>query len=417
MAAAERRPKLTESIAAVLRLAGKFKWAGRLCGVAIAAVLIVTFSGCQAARFYRQAISGQYRILTERQPIADLMADERVDAGLKRKFELVTRLRAFAESELKLPIDKHYLTYVDLGRRFVVWNVHAAPAFSLEPRAWWYPFVGRLKYRGYFNEADALRHAEQLARAGEDAYVEGVEAYSTLGWFADPLLNTFIHHPEPVLAEIIFHELAHQRLFVSGDTDFNEAFATTAAEEGVRRWLLAAGNDGGYREYLVAVGRNSQFVDLIMETRRQLEILYGESGDRDPFFEDPARAPVWMREGKARIIAELRQKYAALKESWGLDSSGYDGWFAKEINNAQLNTIAVYYELVPGFRALLAREGRDPERFYNAVEALGELGKEERLRRLRDWGSESDAGLSLNPAVASPGDGSAAPAQARRPRN
>lgn len=368
------------------RGAPKSTWARLLCISAGIVLLVAVLCGCETARFYRQAIQGQYEILTQRQPIAELIEAPATDPELRRKFELVLRLRQFAETNLQLPADKHYLAYVDLDRRFVVWNVHAAPQFSLEPRTWWYPFVGSLKYRGYFNEADARRYAERLREEGEDVYVEGVQAYSTLGWFSDPLLNTFIHHPEPVLAEIIFHELVHQRLFVSGDTDFNEAFATAASEEGVRRWLLAAGNQRGYQDYLTALQRNGQFVKLVMNARARLESLYQEmegTGMADP---GPSRDATVLGE-KERIIAGLKSDYEKLKASWG-GYSGYDAWFARPINNAQLNTIAVYYELVPAFEALLERESGDLGAFYRSVEKLGKMRKELRHIRLREWGAK-----------------------------
>jgi predicted aminopeptidase len=368
-----------------------------VCIAAAALGLLAGLCGCETARYYRQAVRGQYEILSRRQPIAELIDAPGVDTELRRKFELVLRLRSFAKEDLRLPIDKHYLSYVDLGRRFVVWNVHATPRFSLEPRTWWYPLVGSLEYRGFFKESDAERYAERLRKEGEDVYVEGVEAYSTLGWFADPLLNTFIHHSELVLAEIIFHELAHQRLFISGDTDFNEAFATAVAEEGVQRWLLAVRDKSGYDEYRAALRRNGQFVRLVMEARRNLGALYEELRAQKrahPEIWDQSRAIT----EKERIISGLREDYEKLKASWG-GYSGYDAWFARPINNAQLNTIAVYYELVPAFRGLLEREGGDLDRFYRSVDAIGRLRKELRYGRLKQWGQE---GAAARPQEASP---------------
>src|ERR1051326_5210526 len=192
-------------------------------------MLLALTSGCQTAHYYRQAIGGEFHILRNRQPVAQLLADPAVSTELKKKFEFVGRVRAFSRDELHLPVNKHYTTYVDLHRRFAIWNVHATPEFSLRPKKWWYPFVGSLKYRGFFSEPDANEYGQGLTTRDYDVYVEGVEAYSTLGWFADPLLNTFIHNGKADLAEILFHELAHQRLFFSGDTDFNEAFATVVA--------------------------------------------------------------------------------------------------------------------------------------------------------------------------------------------
>jgi predicted aminopeptidase len=366
---------------AMLRCFDKTAWRRRLRSTVLAVAVAASACGCQTARYYAQAVRGQSQILKERKPIADLIADPDTSPKLKAKFELILRLRTFAQSDLKLPINRHYLTYVDLNRRFAVWNVHAAPEFSLEPKRWWYPFVGSLKYRGFFAEADARQCAARLEANGDDVYVEGVEAYSTLGWFADPLMNTFIYHSEPALAETLFHELAHQRLFFGGDTDFNEAFATAVADEGVRRWFQAANDEPAYHRYLAESQRNKQFVSLVLETRELLQALYGETTG---FFHRPTQgsgAP-WLREEKAKLINQFRQNYQKLKESWG-GRADYDGWFAQSLNNAQLNTIAVYYELVPGFQALLEQQGGDLEAFYREVHKMHRLTTIERRQRLR----------------------------------
>src|SRR5262245_50615476 len=203
-------------------------WAGRVWLV----LALASGVGCETASYYGQAIGGQWEIVRGGETSAILLADADTPEALKGKLRVVLQLREFAEKELKLPVDGHYECYADLGRRYVVWNVHGAPEFSLEPKSWWYPVVGRLKYRGYFSEAKAQRYARQLEAEGLDVYVAGVEAYSTLGWFKDPVLNTFLNHDEVDVAETLFHELAHQRLFVRGDTDFDEAFATAVAQEG-----------------------------------------------------------------------------------------------------------------------------------------------------------------------------------------
>ncbi len=205
---------------------------------------VLATTGCQSLGYYGQAIKGQYEIVARQESIEKLLADPHTPAPLKAKLQLVESLRAFAAKDLKLPVDGHYQKYADVRRRFVVWNVEAAPEFSLEPKSWWYPIVGSLEYRGYFSERGATNYAARLRKKGYDVYVGGVQAYSTLGWFKDPVLNTFIFEPEPDLAEILFHELAHQQVFASGDTDFNEAFATTVGQEGARRWLRAQGRSG-----------------------------------------------------------------------------------------------------------------------------------------------------------------------------
>jgi predicted aminopeptidase len=292
---------------------------------------------------------------------------------------------------LRLPVNGHYRSYADLGRPYAVWNVEAAPEFSMEPKRWWYPVVGSLDYRGYFSERGAQRYAVKLRVKGYDAAVRGVEAYSTLGWFKDPVLNTFIFHAESDLAETIFHELAHQRVFARSDTEFDEAFATFVGEEGTRRWLRRNACPGALEEYERRLVRSDQFARLILETRARLEGLYGEvrtaEGRLRSAVPAGSLAPDVIRAKKQRIIADLRESYAGLKVGWG-GSAEYDGWFAGDINNAQINSVAAYHDLALGFERLLAFEGGDLERFYAAVEKGTKKFKAERHQWLRALAEE-----------------------------
>jgi predicted aminopeptidase len=346
-------------------------------------------SGCQTLGFYAQAIKGQYQIFSHQEPVDEVIKNTETPVELKQQLELLQRLRAYAESELKLPVDGHYRKYVDVHRPYVVWNIQAAPAFSLEPKKWWYPLVGSLEYRGYFSEAGAVKYANRLKRKGYDVSVGGVEAYSTLGWFKDPVLNTFIHREEPELAEVIFHELGHQRLFARGDTDFNEAFATVVGQEGARRWLRAHGNTNVCESYEVSLRRNNDFVRLIMKTRQRLEKIYGDQRDEDGKLkaakEQPASSET-LKKAKQQAFDDLRAAYENLKSDWQ-GYSGYDGWFSRELNNAKLNTIANYYDLVPGFEELLKLKGNDLEKFYEAAEELSKKPKDERHQWLSNLAS------------------------------
>jgi len=337
-------------------------------------VILVCFSGCQELGFYQQAIAGEYQILTCQKPIRDLMANPDTPPKLKAKFEQVLKIRQFAADEMKLPVDGAYLQYVDLHRPDVVWNVNIAPALSMEPKTWWFPVVGRASYRGYFNEKSAHRYAARWAKKGWDVYVDGIDAYSTLGWFRDPLMNTFIFGPEADLAETIFHELGHRRLYVNGDTDFNEAYATTVAAEGLRRWFAASSNLKAYEQHQTALAHERQFVQLVMDARQELDAVYADIRLKD--------AEKLRR--KEEIIEKLRARYAAVKRGWG-GETGYDEWFAEPINNAKLNTVSAYYELTPAFQALLRAEGGDMEKFYDAVAALGKLPIEKRHEALREY--------------------------------
>lgn len=337
--------------------------------------MALLLSGCQALSYYRQAIAGEYEILAHQQPIPGLITDPKTAPALKVKFEQVLEIRAFAEENLKLPTDDQYLKYVDLHRPYVVWNVNVAPALSLTPKTWWFPVVGRASYRGYFVESQARRYSEVFAKQGWDVYVDGIETYSTLGWFHDPILNTFINEPESYLAEVIFHELTHQRLFVAGDTDFNESLATAVSEEGVRRWCQTSNRQAAYERYQKNLAHEKDFAQLVMAARDRLKAVY-----KDPQLADAAKL-----ERKNQIIAQLRADYSALKKQWGGKESGYDHWFAQPINNAKLNTVSAYFDLVPCFQAMLRANGGNLDDFFHAVEQLAKLPLKERHAALRKF--------------------------------
>jgi predicted aminopeptidase len=363
----------------------------RLWLLALLLIAVAIVSGCRTLGYYGQAIKGQYQIVAREQPIVEVIADTNTPPNLKQQLELVETLCAFARTNLQLPADGHYRNYADLHRPYVVWNVQAASPFSLQPKTWWYPFVGGLEYRGYFSERGALDCSNHLRLEGYEVYVDGVEAYSTLGWFKDPVLNTFVFSSEPELAETLFHELGHQRVFVSGDTDFNEAYATTVGQEGARRWLTAKGDTNLLARYAAALKRNEQFVQLILKTRLRLEDIYGDTVDKDGKVraaEKPPAPPDELRKEKQQAFDELREEYTQLKSEWG-GFAGYDNWFGRELNNAQLNTVANYYDYLPGFKRLLDLNGGDLEKYYEAVERLGKLSKEDRHQRLRELAEES----------------------------
>ncbi len=335
--------------------------------------------GCNTVGYYGQAIRGQHELWTRQKPIAALLESPATPAPLKERFTLVLSLREFAEKELHLPANGHYLRYADLERRFVVWNVYAAPEFSLTPKSWWYPVVGSLAYRGYFSERKARDYAAVLERKGFDVYVGGVTAYSTLGWFHDPVLNTFIHESDADLAELLFHELAHQRLFLPGDTDFNEAFATAVAEEGTRRWMETRHDVAALEKYRVQARRTEQFVNLVTNARQQLALLYTNAPSAPSA--DVMTQSVTLRTGKQKALRELREGYEQLKAKWG-GSTAYDEWFRRSLNNAQLNTVDTYHQLVPAFRGVLREKAGNLEAFYLAIESLRKLDKPARRARL-----------------------------------
>jgi len=318
-------------------------------------------AGCSTVGYYSQAIDGQLTILARRQPIAEVIADPATTPELKQKLQHVVAMRRFAVDSLDLPDNASYTSYVDLERSYVVWNVFAAPEFSLTPLQWCYPVAGCVSYRGYFSEDDANRFADKLASDGNEVYVAGISAYSTLGWFHDPLLNTMLTRSEASLAGTLFHELAHQRLYARGDTAFNESFATTVELEGVRQWLQKNGREGQYTGYQTTLERKLQFIALVQDAREKLKTLFAtDMPDQQ------------KRKGKEEIYVELKQDYRQLREQWG-GYTGYDAWFARDLNNAHLVPIGSYYDYVPAFQALLNRHHGNLKAFYESAEKLAEL--------------------------------------------
>lgn len=331
-------------------------------------LLVFLLTGCQSVAYYGQAVQGHFGLLAKRKPIDRLLTDTDLSPELRRQLESVQRIRAFARDELALPARRQYDTYVELGRPYPVWSVMAAPELSLQPRTWCYWFVGCLSYRGFFAEAHAQQLARELEGEGMEVYVSGIPAYSTLGWFRDPVLSSFVFQSEAELAELLFHELTHQVLFVAGDTVFNESLAVAVADEGLRRYSEHYPQDLN-RLYL-ARQRRDDFVRLVLSFRKQLQGLFASAA--------PEAA---KREGKVEIYAALRAAYQSQKEQWG-GYAGYDGWFAA-VNNARLNTVGTYYDLVPALKVLLQQHDNDLPRFFEACRKLARLGQKERHEYLR----------------------------------
>lgn len=338
-------------------------------------------SGCSSVGYYWQSVSGHMQMLNAARPMAEVLADAQTPATLKTRLELAKRIRSFAATELKLPDNASYKRYADLRRSAVVWNVVAAPEFSLTLKTWCFPAAGCVGYRGYFNQADAQLEADQLKREGLEVNIYGVPAYSTLGkldWLGgDPLLNTFINYPEGELARLIFHELAHQVVYAADDTMFNESFATAVERLGSQSWLATHASQVVRDEYAVLSARRQQFRALTAATRRDLTQIYASNTPLDQQIQVQA-AP------KNIVMQKFKADYEQLKLSWGAtqNTSGYDAWVARA-NNASFGAQAAYDELVPGFEALFESQGRDWQRFYDAVRQLAELPKTERHQRLK----------------------------------
>jgi predicted aminopeptidase len=349
-----------------------------MAGAALAAVAALLLSGCAELGYYWESATGHIKVMGAARPVDDWLGDTDAPARLKERLALSQRIRNYAVSELKLPDNPSYRRYADLHRTAVVWNVVAAPPYSLKLKSWCFPVTGCVNYRGYFDEPSARAEAARLAKDGQETSVYPVPAYSTLGWMnwagGDPLLNTFIYYPEGELARIIFHELAHQVVYASGDTMFNESFATSVERLGGARWLETQASEAARRDYTEYNGRRNQFRALALATRNRLEQIYKTQSGAE-------------REAQKQLaLKEFHEQYLKLRASWPGDPArfrGYDRW-VDQANNASFGAQAAYDDLVPGFEALFRREGGDWKRFYDAVKQLAKLPKEERHELLKD---------------------------------
>jgi predicted aminopeptidase len=333
-------------------------------------LLFAVFAGCASPLYYAQAVSGQIEILTKRRPVEEVLADPATTPEIRRQLDLVQRLREFASRELLLLDNRSYRSYADLDRPFAVWDVFAAPELSLEPKKWCFIVAGCVSYRGYFARDKAEQFAAGLKQKGYDVYVGGVLAYSTLGWFNDPLLNTFINRSEAELAGLLFHELAHQKIYVSGDSAFNESFATMIELEGVKRWFQQSGNTKEAEAYRQKIKRREEFTALMLKHRTRLKEIYASD-----------LSDAEKRLAKIRVFDELRNDYAKLKTSWN-GYAAFDNWFAQDLNNAHLIAIGLYTQYVAAYQALLAQRGGNLADFYREVERLVQLLPDERAEAL-----------------------------------
>jgi predicted aminopeptidase len=331
-----------------------------------AAFVVILVAAAASGCYLLQSVEGHLSLMSKREPITRVIARESTPPALRSQLEAVAAIRDFAIRELGLPDNGSYRSYADVGRRYVVWNVVAAPEFSVDAKEWCYPIVGCVAYRGYFVEARARGFAAKLRGQGLDVEIGGVAAYSTLGHFNDPVLSTMMDWNDVELAAIIFHELTHQLLYVSDDSSFNEALATTVEEEGVRRWLRAQGRDADLAERAVQQQHYLKVIELLNATRAELRAIYAGG-----------LPPLAMREKKRAAFAALRASFAALKAGWG-GHAPFEAWFAEDINNAHLASIATYFDCVPGFERELKAAGGNLPAFYARVRVLAKLDQEKR---------------------------------------
>lgn len=343
-----------------------------LVRAAVVCAALVSLAGCA---FYWQAIGGEFDLLRKRTPIEKLLADPAVDPKTKTELTAVAEIRKFAVTDLLLPDNKSYTTYVALDRPYVVWNVVAAEQFSVQPKRWCFPVAGCVSYRGFFDRADAERFEKELVSEGYDTSSGGSSAYSTLGYFADPVLSTMLGGGELYVASTLFHELAHQKLYVKNDSEFSEAFATAIEEYGAERWLVARGNDTALAAYQRRLVHRADFAALISAQQERLRAVFATN--------EPVEQ---KRADKARAFDVMRADYAAVKQRWG-GSGEYDAWFQQPLNNAALASVATYRRWVPALRARIDAVGL--AEFYDDTAELAKLKAPERAARLEGWKTDS----------------------------
>jgi len=336
----------------------------KLVQAAIVSGLILCLSGC----YYMQAARGQMEVMRKRVPISEVIDAEDTPPELADRLRLVREARQFSIEELGLPDNNSYRSFADLERDYALWNVVAAPEFSLEPKQWCYPVVGCVSYRGYFDEVKARQLGDRLQADGYDVLVGGVAAYSTLGRFSDPILNTMMHWEDVDLVAVMFHELAHQLIYVKDDTAFNESFATAVEEFGIERWLLSKGQQRQIAAYYERRDLQRRLMQLVADARTDLENIYAAALD-----------DVQRRQRKQRRLADLTSNAISEFESAGQPAQD---WWSKDLNNARLASMTIYQGLLPAFRELLSRCDDELECFYDEAEALAKLNKDERQARL-----------------------------------
>jgi len=355
----------------------------KFCRLVALTILVFGMAGCTSVSYYAQSLEGHAKIMTARRDVEKLIDDPATSEALRARMTSARAIRQFAVDELALPDNNSYRSYVDVGRDAVTWAVFAAPELSLTPQTWCFPVYGCVPYRGYFSKKSASEFAAKLQRQGLDVDVTGIAAYSTLGWSSDPLLSTMLIQGDVYLAGVVFHELAHQRVYIAGDSEFNEAFAVAVETAGVKAWLRAAGDTAGLRRYEIDRKRRAGFLSLVSQTRDELRQIYEGSGTVDD-----------KRAEKAAAIERLRTRYRSMRDSRWNGYRAYDAWFNAPINNAKLAAISLYSDQVTAFLRLFNLCSGDFPRFYASVQQLGKLDKANRAGALEALDVCYDAGQS-----------------------
>lgn len=360
-----------------LRARGR-TWRSLRAGVLL--LVCAAASACSTLSYYAHVAHGEMGLLASRRSATVIVDDPHADATLRTRLRQALAAREFASEHLLLPRNRSYTSYVELGRPYVTWSVFAAPEFSVEPVTHCFPFAGCVAYLGFFDRARADRAAGRLAGQGDDTAVEGVAAYSTLGWFADPILSSMLRWSDDELDGVIFHELAHQKLYVKDDSAFNESYASFVQEEGLRQWrasrgLPAANTHAGEHE--------KAFTQLVLDLRDRLRALYVQ----------PSSAEA-MRAAKRAEIDAFRERYKTLRDgAWNGDKR-YDRWVDAPINNARLVPFGLYERWVDAFARIFRNANAQWPAFYEEVRRLAALPRAERDRRLAALGADENGQTS-----------------------
>jgi predicted aminopeptidase len=351
----------------------------------ISITLLISLCGCADLGYYWHNAKGHLAVMKQRVEISDLLADESLEEHLRERLRLVQEIREFSIQHLSLPDNGSYRSYVDLGKPWVVRNLFAAPEFSTRLHRWCYPIIGCASYRGYYDDERLRHYVEQLEEDGLEVHVGNVPAYSTLGWFDDPVLSSFVDWPDYRLAGLLFHELTHQVVYVDDDTTFNESLASAVQQVGTRLWLQSLAREDELARLSAWLGYRSDVISLIEATRERLASMYRETID-------DAR----KRERKAAIFDQARRDHETIAATHGI-TGGYHNWFADGLNNAKIGSVVVYNAEVPAFVGMLQAQNLDFGAFFDYVEALAALDREARDACLRAWRESAQAARAACP--------------------
>lgn len=335
--------------------------------------IVLLLQGCADFGYYWHSARGHLAVMSQRIDIEDLFEDERLDTKLRERLVLVGEIRQFAVDRLSLPDNDSYHSYVQLDRPYVLQNLFAAPEFSTRLRQWCYPLIGCASYRGYYDEARLERYLEKLKAENLDIHIGRVAAYSTLGWFDDPVLSSFVYWPEHRLAGLLFHELTHEQLYIDDDTTFNESLATAVQQAGIELWLRSRERFAQLDRYRRWLEYRSRVMTLIAESRTELETIYAQEIDAED-----------KRLRKALILDRARSRHTEIARAHGIES-GFTDWFASGLNNAKIGSVGAYNDQLPAFRSILRAHDNDFERFFDYVERLARLDKPARDLCLEAW--------------------------------